>query len=110
VPDLICFALDEHIAPAVAAGLRRRGVDVTTSQEAGLLGASDEQQMAHATADGRVFVTQDADFLRLAASGIPHAGVVYAPQGTPIGALIHGLMEIAAILDAATMINHIDFL
>lgn len=55
--DPICFALDEHIAPAVAAGLRRRGVDVTTSQETELLGASDERQLAHATTHGRVFVT-----------------------------------------------------
>ncbi|MBK9713373.1 MAG: hypothetical protein IPO81_19020 [Kouleothrix sp.] len=37
MPDPIRFALDEHVAPAVAAGLRRRGVDVTTPQEAELL-------------------------------------------------------------------------
>lgn len=32
---------DEHIALAVVAGLRRRGVDVSTTQEAGMLGQSE---------------------------------------------------------------------
>ena len=40
----IKFYLDEHVNPAVADGLRRRGVDVLTTQEAGMLGASDEVQ------------------------------------------------------------------
>ena len=37
----IRFFADEHVAPAVIAGLRRRGVRVQTVQETGLLGADD---------------------------------------------------------------------
>jgi hypothetical protein len=37
----IRFHLDENCHPAIAGGLRRRGVDVTTTPEVGLLHASD---------------------------------------------------------------------
>lgn len=39
MPRTIRFHLDEHIDPAVADGLRRRHIEVTTAAEAGLLGA-----------------------------------------------------------------------
>ena len=38
MPRTIRFHLDEHVAHAIAEGLRRRGVDVTTTTDAGLLG------------------------------------------------------------------------
>ena len=43
----IRFHLDECCDPAIASGLRRRNVDVTTSQEAGLIEANDEEQAAY---------------------------------------------------------------
>jgi len=39
--------LDENCAKAIAQGLTRRGIDVTTTPEAGLMGAIDEQQAAY---------------------------------------------------------------
>lgn len=57
--------LDEHVAAAVALGLRLRGIAVTTTAEEGLAAATDEQQLAFAAGQGRVLVTHDADFLRL---------------------------------------------
>jgi hypothetical protein len=50
MPRTIHFHLDEDVDPAIAEGLRRRGIDVTTSQEAGLLGATDPMQLAYAHA------------------------------------------------------------
>jgi hypothetical protein len=41
VAEVIRFHLDENVDLAIASGLRRRGIDVTTSKEAGLIGASD---------------------------------------------------------------------
>ena len=73
----IRFHLAESMPNAVAEGLRRRGIDVTTSSEAQLLAAKDEEQLAFATRETRVLVTRDQDFLRLNASGIKHAGIVY---------------------------------
>ena len=43
----IRFHLDECCDPAIADGLRRATIDVTTSQEAGLIEAEDEQQAAY---------------------------------------------------------------
>ena len=42
------FHLDEHLPHAIAEGLRRRGIDVTTTVEAGLRGASDDVHLAYA--------------------------------------------------------------
>ena len=65
----IRFYTDEHVARAVVRGLRQRGVDVLTVPEADLLGASDDEHLRRARAEGRVVFTQDEDFLRLHAAG-----------------------------------------
>ena len=81
----IRFYTDEHVARAVVHGLQQRGIDVLTVQQAGLLGASDEQHLERARNEGRVIFSQDDDFLRLHATGGLHAGIAYAPQGTSVG-------------------------
>jgi Domain of unknown function (DUF5615) len=40
--------LDEQVDRAIAEALRRRGIDVTTTPEAKLLSATDEEQLAFA--------------------------------------------------------------
>ena len=42
MPERIRFHLDEHVDPDVARALRRYGIDVTTTVEAGLCTQSDE--------------------------------------------------------------------
>jgi len=106
----IPFYLDEHLPRAVAKGLRVRAIDVLTVPEAGLLGASDVEQLAFARLQNRTIVTQDDDFLRLHASGIPHAGIVFAPHGHGIGKMISGLLLIHDLLDPEEMRNHVEFL
>jgi predicted nuclease of predicted toxin-antitoxin system len=92
MPRTIRFHLDENCPQAIAEGLRRHGIDVTTTPEVGLRGASDEDQTAYALAEGRVVFTQDRDFLRINAAGIPHAGIAYCRQGKQsIGGIIQGL-------------------
>ncbi len=39
------FYLDEHVPNAIAQGLRRRGVDVLTVQQAGRAGLTDSAQL-----------------------------------------------------------------
>ncbi len=73
------FHTDEHVPEAVALGLRRRGYDVTTTPQAGLLEVSDEEQLTHCRREERVMVCHDADMLRLAASGLPHNGIASQP-------------------------------
>jgi predicted nuclease of predicted toxin-antitoxin system len=59
-----------------------RGVDVTTTAEAGLQDASDERQLEYIQATGRVIFTEDDDFLRIHSAGQSHPGIVYSKQGT----------------------------
>src|SRR5882724_7403045 len=47
-------------------GLRRRGIDVTTTVEAGLRSATDEEHARFARTQQRVIVSSDRDFLVLA--------------------------------------------
>jgi predicted nuclease of predicted toxin-antitoxin system len=71
---------------------------VLTPGEAGLLGASDDEYLAHSRGEGRVLVTHDGDFLRLHRLQ-EHAGIVYCEQGTrTIGQLVAGLVLIYEIL------------
>jgi hypothetical protein len=102
--------MDEHVPRAVSEGVRRRGVDVLRAQEAGLLEADDERHLALALGEGRVIFTQDADFLRLHTAGRTHAGIVYAPQQTPIGTIVRGLMLIHDVLSPDDMIGHVEFI
>ena len=64
MPDRIRFHLDEQVALAIAVALRRHDIDVTTTQEAGFLGADESTQLECARQQGRVIVTHDADYLR----------------------------------------------
>jgi predicted nuclease of predicted toxin-antitoxin system len=107
--------MDEHVPKAVTDGLRRRGVDVVTIQELGLQAVSDTQHLEQAAQEGRVVFTQDADFLRLHAAGVPHQGIVYAPQHTPVSLILRALilralMLIYDVLTPEDMVRHIEFL
>lgn len=106
----IKFYLDEHIANAIADGLRRRGIDVLTIVEAGKRGAKDEEHFAFAQQEGRVIVTHDTDFLRLAAKHSHHAGLVYSQQGRSIGEMVRKLTLFAQIISAEEMMGRIEFI
>jgi hypothetical protein len=109
--DRIRFHLDENVDPAVAEGLTRQGIDVTTTVRVGLGGASDEAQLTFTRNEGRVIFTLDDDFLRLAMGGAEHGGIVYChPQHRTIGQIIRGLLLIWDCLTPAEMRNHVEFL
>ncbi len=107
----IRFHLDENCNLAIADGLRRRGIDVTTTPGAGLRGATDEEQAAYALAAGRVIVTQDEDFLRLNAAGVPHAGIAFCKKDTrSVGQMIARLAEVWEVLEPVAMVGRVQFL
>jgi len=110
VAEPIRFYMDEHVDAAVTEGLRRRRVDVLTAQEAGLAAADDTDHVALARAEGRVIVTQDAHFLGLHKAGVSHPGIAYAPQRTPIGRLVRGLLLIRDAFAPQDMVNRVEFL
>jgi hypothetical protein len=90
--EQIKFYLDEHIPAAIAEGLKRRGVDVLTVQEAARAGLPDSKQLAFARSVERVIVTMDSDFLVLSSKGVLHAGIAYVQADSSIGNLIQALI------------------
>ena len=111
MPRTIRFHLDENCPRALADGLRRRGVDVTTTPEVGLREASDDEQTAFIQAEQRVLFTQDEDFLAIHASGISHPGIVYCKKDSRgIGEMIRGLVLIWEVYDPEELEGRIEFL
>ncbi|MGA3044434.1 MAG: DUF5615 family PIN-like protein [Bryobacteraceae bacterium] len=107
----IRFHLDEHISTHIAAGLRRRNIDLTTTADAGLLGAADMQQLEFAASSGRVMVTQDDDFLRLHAQGVAHSGIVYCQQQSmSIWEMLRRLVLIHDLMSPEEMAGRVEFL
>ena len=103
--------LDENVDPAVAVGLKRRGVDVTTTSEIGLGGSTDEEQIEFCIRDNRAIFTTDQDFLKLHFDRPDHRGIVFAhQQRTSIGEAIRGLMLIWELLEPDEMAGRLEYL
>jgi predicted nuclease of predicted toxin-antitoxin system len=110
MPDEIRFHLDEHVPPSIAAGLKRRGIDVTTTLDAGLSGADDIDHVSYALANGRVIYSSDEDYLILHHQGVAHAGIVFCRQGSrSIGEIIRFLVLIHACLTAEEIQGTVEF-
>ncbi len=104
------FHLDEHVPFAVAAGLRRRGANVTCVAEATLLVLADQDQLLFASLSGRVFVTHDADILRLHAAGVRHAGIIYCRQGAlSIGEMLRRLKLVDDMLTREELSGQVEY-
>jgi len=104
--------MDVNVPSAVTEGLRRRGVDVRTSQEDGMERADDEEMLQRATELHRVLFTQDEDFLAIAARWQQAARsftcVVYAHQmGPGVGELIEDLELLATCGEAVELQNRV---
>jgi len=111
MPDRIRFHLDEHMSRQVARALRQHGCDVTMTGEVGLRTATDAEQLAFALTEHRVLVTRDADLLRLAHTGVSHAGIAFCTTQTDtVSEIVHGLILVYEVLTPDEMVGHIEFL
>jgi predicted nuclease of predicted toxin-antitoxin system len=109
--EKIRFHLDENVINAIAQGLRRRGINLTTTPEQSLIGVSDKAQLEFAVSQGRVIFTQDTDFLRMNQTNTDHFGIVYCSQGNKsIGEIIRGLILIWELLEPNDMLGKVEFL
>lgn len=105
------FYFDESVELAVSEQLALRGVDVVSARSLGTLGQPDIVHLRLATEMGRVLCTYDADFLRLASDGTPHAGIIYsARQQASIGDWVRELLALMGHVSAEDMVNQIVFL
>ena len=76
----ISLYLDENLSPRITTQLKLRGIDAVSVRDLGSLGDPDNTHLERATQQGRVLVTSDVDFLRLAADGANHAGIIFGAQ------------------------------
>ncbi|NJR52595.1 MAG: DUF5615 family PIN-like protein [Leptolyngbyaceae cyanobacterium CSU_1_3] len=111
MPERIRFHLDENVDPAIALGLRRNGIDVTTSQENNLLAESDPIQLDFARSQFRILVTHDDDFLIMDGQGIEHSGIAYCQKNTKsIGYLIRMLSLLYEVAKPEEMKDKVEYL
>jgi hypothetical protein len=111
MPTPLRFHLDEHVSPAVAEGLRRRGIDATTARDIGLGGADDLAHIAFALQERRVIVSHDRHFPRWHAQGVKHSGIAYCyQQKYSVGELIRALLLLRDCLTAEEMDGTLEFL
>ena len=97
------FLLDEMLSPAIARQLRKRGIDaVAVAERHDFLGASDDEVLEVAAAEGRTVVTMNiCDFVRLdsewSAQGREDSGILlvsaarFPHDASLIGALTNAL-------------------
>ncbi|HWB53233.1 MAG TPA: DUF5615 family PIN-like protein [Tepidisphaeraceae bacterium] len=105
------FHLDENVDRAIAIGLRNRGIDVTTTEEVGMKGASDEAQLAFGLRELRVIVSHDDDLLAMHARGVRHAGIAFATLRTrTIGQMILKLAALSRHFDSPDMQGKVEYL
>jgi len=84
---------------------------VTTTADAGLIGATDMAHLEFAAASGRVLVTQDDYFLRLHAGRGIHAGIVYCQQQSiSVGEMLRRIILIHDLLSPEEMAGRVEFL
>ena len=108
--DRIRFHFDEHVDPAIATALRRAGIDVTTTIEAGLRTRDDEAHLQFARTEERVIVTRDQDFLRFAAQKSDHYGIVFYTANQTMREIIEGLILISEVMTPKDMIGNVEYL
>ena len=107
----IKFHLDEHVDPDIGKALRRHGINVTSTNEAGLRTYNDHAHLEFIQCEGRVVVTHDADFLRYARQVQNHPGIAYCQMETrSLGEIIRRLILIYEVLTPEEIIGRVEFL
>ena len=109
--EVIRFYADQHIPQPIVDGLRRRGIDILTAQDANRCGFTDPEQLAFATANRRVMFSFDSDFLAIHQAGTIHAGIAWCSATKyRIGALIQLLVLLHAVVTPDEMQNVVNYL
>lgn len=114
LPDPPKLYLNEHLSPRLAAQLRKYGFDVVSSQEAEMLSADDEQQLAFAASERRAIITFNfSDFVSLhekyMAEDEEHWGIIFSTAES-IAVLLHRLLRLLNSVSADELKNQIRWL
>lgn len=105
------FHLDEQMDPDIARALRRHGIDVTTTVEAGLRTREDVRQLEYVRAERRVMVTDDTDFLRLATATTDHPGIVFCRRTRhTLGEIIRFLLLVHEVYEPTEIAGRVEYM
>jgi len=95
--------------PDIAVALRRAGIDVTTTNDAGLRQQNDDAQFEFITGQKRVFVTDDVDFIERSQEVFAHPGIVCCRRTKlTIGQTVRYLMLLHGVYKANDMRGQIE--
>lgn len=99
---------------SMARALRDRGYDAMSTPEAGNLGHSDEEQLAHAISERRTILTCNVgDFMQLHTeylqSNREHCGIIVSKR-LPIREMIRRMFALLNSISADEMRNRLEFL
>lgn len=108
----VAFHLDENIPPALADALRNRGIDVTTTANAGLTGTPDREHLSFASTLRRIYHYSRRGFLTAARPGeylmpVSHSGV---NSHESVGEVLRRLLLIHAAMSPENMQNRVEYL
>ena len=111
----ISLYLDEDVSAKIAANLRNRGFGVLHAVDAGMLSASDEEQLNKAISDQRTFLTHNKKHFRVLhdrylTSGKRHFGIIVATRKRNPFETIKKLLDIIQTSSPEEMENQIRFI
>ncbi len=107
--------MDQHVPLAISKGLRRRGIDVLTTQDDGTERMEDARLLDRTTELGRVLFSEDDDLLQEACTrqrtGQSFSGVIYLHQmQCLIGQAIADLELLCKVCEPSDMANRVEYL
>jgi Domain of unknown function (DUF5615) len=111
----LALYMDVHVPMAITEALRRKRLDILTSQDDGTARLHDAMLLQRATDLQRVLFSQDHDFLKITSEwqrqGRTFAGVVYAPQqAVSLGGLADDLELILTCCDPGELQDRVVYL
>ena len=106
--------IDEDVRKLLAKVLRDRGYDALSSEEAGMNGKSDAEQLEFAISQGRAILTHNiSHFAKLAeeyvANNRHHYGVLFSQQ-IEFGELLRRTIRFLSARSAEQIMNMVDWL
>ena len=92
--EKVRFHLDENVNLQIARALEKMEIEVSTSSNEPLRTATDEAQWSYIKREGRVLVTHDSDFLRIASKDLDHPGILFCRKDDrSLGEIIIGCVS-----------------